>query len=221
MRKLVVSVIGAVALTASAFAMAGGPDNMGNPVKTSGFYAGADMGYSYSPNGFDKLNSTAKSDLNTLGIKQTKDGFVFGGHLGYNFNQYIAAEAGYLRLPRIGYKASSGAFGTSNDFVGHENNNALYLAAKASYPIYDKLSVFAKAGYAFIFSNTGASFQVNGVTYNTTGASETYYNPLVGGGLEYRVLPKLGVNASYTAIIHVKNEYPTTHLFMGGLNYYF
>lgn len=221
MKKIVVSVIGAVALATSAFAMAGGPDNMGAPVKTSGFYAGADMGYAYTPNGFNKISSTAKSDLKAVGVNQDKDGFTFGGHLGYNFNQYIAAEAGYLRLPKIGYEDKSGVLGTTHDFVGHENNNVLYLAAKASYPVYNKLSVFAKAGYAFIFSDSGASFQVNGTTYNTTGTSETYYNPMLGAGVEYKVMPKLGVNASYTAIIHVKNEYPTTHLFMGGLNYYF
>lgn len=215
MKKTVVSLIAATALTAGAVAFAGGPDVVPAP-SHSGFYAGADLGYAYSPDGIDK--ELTKADIAALS-DATKDnkGFAFGAHLGYQFNQYIALEGGYMRLPKVGYEQN-------HDFIGFDDTNVFYGAVKGSYPVIDNLSVFAKAGYAVVKTSLDEENTTTGVS--VTDASSTNYMPLVGAGVEYRVLPKLGVNVAYTALIRVGkasngNHFPTTHIGTVGLNYYF
>ena len=220
MNKIVITLVGAAALAGSVVALAGGVDQA-PAAKQGGFYMGADLGYANTPNGFRKISAAAKSDLNAAGISQENSGLTFGFHAGYDFNKYVALEGGYIRLPKVGYKDKNNLIG-KNDFVGHENNNVAYAAVKGMYPfLNDKLDVFAKVGYAAIFSNSGADFSVNGTTYQVSGTSETYYDPLVGAGVEYKVLPSVGINAQYTALIDAGKNYPTTHLVTAGLNYYF
>lgn len=210
MKNIFIGILGAAAIAGSTIAMAGGPDNMSTAVSApvapapsenfmsmlTGLYVGTDLGYAVSPNAYPTIS----------GISNVDDGFAFAFHAGYNFNQYIGAEAGYLRLPKLGYKIN----GT---FAGNDDNNVYSLMVKGSYPVMDKLNVFAKAGYSVITADAAGA-----TTADNTG---TFYNPVVAGGAEYRVLPNLGVNAQYMAIIQVDNQYPTTHLVTAGLNYYF
>ena len=177
MNKTITSVILATALTASTVAMAGGVDNQtaAPAASNSGLYVGGDLGYAYSPNGFTKISSAAKSALKTAGVSQDKGGFTFGFHAGYAFDKYVALEAGYMRLPKIGFEDKNTITGTKikDGFIGHENNNSIYLAVKGSYPVLSNLSVYAKAGYAATFSDSAASVVVSGTTYNVDG---TFYD---------------------------------------------
>ena len=84
-------------------------------------------------------------------------------------------------------------------------------------PLSPKFNLFAKAGYSIITSDlTG-----NTATYSVSGSRDVFYNSIVGAGAEYRVLPRLDLNAQYLAIIGVGNQYDTTNLITGGLNFYF
>ena len=213
MKNIFIGILTATALAGSTIAMAGGPDNMATPAPApaaaptsnfmsalNGLYVGTDLGYSVMPNEFATIP----------GISTEDDGFAYAFHAGYNFNQYIGVEGDYLRLPKVGYTAGG-------DFAGAENNNVYSLMVKGSYPILAKLNVFAKAGYAIITSDSTFS----GANFNISTPNNTYYNPIVAAGVEYRILPKLGVNVQYTAIIGINSQYPTVDLATAGLNYYF
>ena len=211
MKNIFTGILTAAALAGCTIAMAGGPDNMATPAPApaaaptsnfmstlNGLYVGTDLGYSVMPNEFTPASSL------------TDDGFAYAFHAGYNFDQYVGVEAGYLRLPKVGYSADG-------NFTGFDNNNVYSLMIKGSYPVLAKLNVFAKAGYAVITSDTTLSS--NG--YSISSANNAAYNPIVAGGVEYRVLPSLGVNVQYTAIIGINSQYPTVDLATAGLNYYF
>lgn len=210
MKNIFIGMLSATALAVSTIAMAGGPDNMATPAPaveaapaSSGFmsalngvYVGTDLGYAISPN--------AITPSSTPGL--TDDGFTFAFHAGYNFNQYIGLEAGYTRLPKVGVNSPMG-------FAGTDNNDVYSFVVKGSYPVLNKLNVFAKAGYALSDSDV----VVPG--FSTVG--QVYSNPTVAGGVEYRVMPHLGLNVQYTAIIGVNGEAVTSDLATAGLNYYF
>lgn len=211
MKNIFIGMLSATALAASTIAMAGGPDNMATPAPAvvapassnfmsvlNGVYLGTDLGYAITPNEFS-------SSLPGL----TDDGFTFAFHAGYNFNQYVAFEAGYTRLPKAGYNSPVG-------FAGTDNNDVYSFVVKGIYPVMNQLNVFAKAGYAL----SNSDLVVAGI--NTTNfVGKVYSNPTVAGGVEYRVMPHVGVNVQYTAIIGVNGEAATSDLATAGLNYYF
>ena len=212
MKNIFMGILSATALAASTIAMAGGPDNMATPAPAvapastnnfmsalNGLYVGTDLGYAITPNEF-----TSASNL-------TNDGFTFAFHAGYNFNQYLALEAGYTRLPKVGYNDTAG------NFIGTDNNDVYSFVVKGTYPVINKLNVFAKAGYALSNSDSVTAV-INGTT---SSAGQVYSNPTVSGGIEYRVMPHVGVNVQYTAIIGINGQAATSDLATAGLNYYF
>lgn len=220
MKNIFIAMVGTVTLIGSAIAMAGGPDDMSSPAAApasveatpspnalpDSLYIGTDLGYADTPGELASIPGTSK----------VNDGFAFAFHAGYKFNPYIGLEAGYMRLPKLGYNQAG-------SFLGNTNNNVYSLMVKGNYHPewgwwgWDRLDLFAKAGYAVITSDP----TVTEGGYTLSGSASTFYNPVVAAGLEYRVLPHLGVDAQYMAIIRVDHQYDTTHLVTAGLNYYF
>lgn len=134
MKKLVVSFVGAAALASVSIAMAGGMDNMAAPVQLSdndsGFIVSGNVGYS-------KVNYKA-ADLNVSSSKL--HGFAWNGNLGYQFNRFVAVEAGYTHFNNI------------HSVDGKLTTHGLDLLAKAILPINSQFDVFAKAGAMDVFT---------------------------------------------------------------------
>lgn len=211
MKKIVIGLMGASVLAASAVAMAGGPDNMAPaaPSYHTGFYAGADLGYGgYTGDVANVMKATTKG----LGLKSSFSGAVFGAHVGYDINQYFAAQLEYAYLPKI--KASTDGFSQVASY------NMAAIEGKVMYPVLDgKLIPFATAGYGVIFTST----KINHKTDKSF--SGHIFRPVLGAGVEYKVMPKLGVYAQYKAVIgtdvNAKKTYPTAQMGLVGVNYYF
>ena len=206
MKKIVIGLMAATALTASAVSMAGGPDNMNAPAtKDSGLYVGAGVGYGAYTGQYVKdaaLKTTFKKTHN----------FVFGAHVGYDINKYVAAQVEYLYLPHLAAKASADADLTAQAFA---------LEAKVMYPLMDgKVIPFADAGGALVIEGYAVAPKAS----HDTG--RTYmWRPVVGAGAEYKVMPNLGVTVEYKAIIgstsaNNRNDFSTTQMGLVGINYY-
>ncbi len=196
---------------ATTVAMAGGPDMSAaseaaaqQPVaNASGLYLGADLGYGAFNSGskVGEFNTFAKS----LGAKATDSGVVFGAHVGYDINRYVAAQVSYLYLPKINFSYDSSSVNVYN--------NMLAVEAKGMFPLMsDKLVPFATAGYAVIFTSPGDS---------NVDTKATNWEPVFGAGMEYKVTPHIGVNAQYKVVTNFNNKFSTVNMGLAGLNYYF
>lgn len=216
MKNTIIAMMGVTIFSGSVIAMAGGPDNMSPAVYApteeappatgftaflpNGFYLGTDLGY-----------EDTSGELSPMpGASKAINGFAFGFHAGYDFNRYVGIEADYFRLPRVGYNMAG-------SFLGNNNNNAYALLAKGILPVVDRFNLFVKAGYSIITADPTTTLP----GYTIAGSHSTFYDPIVGGGAEWRVVPHLGINAQYMAIIRADHQYPTNQLVTGGLNYYF
>ncbi|MCH9643584.1 MAG: outer membrane beta-barrel protein [Gammaproteobacteria bacterium] len=170
MKKLTVSIIAATALVATGVSFAGGPDHYRHsnnvasvaPTQRSGVYVNGGIGYG---------NITSKADSTV----DSKKGFVWNGALGYQFNPYIAVEAGYLALPTVKFNDNS-----------TEHSGVWNLLAKGMYPVMSNLDVFAKAGVGV----TRDSYTADGTTTSDTNHRIV---PIVGGGADYYVTNNVAI----------------------------
>lgn len=169
MKKVVLGFVSAAALASVSLAMAGGMTSMAASDQSSvnnasGVFISGNLGYA-------KQNAKVVSPLTAKDLR----GFAWNANAGYQFNQYLALEAGYTRFSDV--KAAVG----SNKF-----DAKLYgvdVLAKAIYPINDQFNVFAKAGAMDMFQKTSA----DGVT--TVNRS--------------RIVPEFGVGTSYNVTSNV------------------
>lgn len=117
---------------------------------TPGFYVGGDVGYSRleTPEGYAFLPSGANATT-------TKDRGGVGGMLvsGYNINQYIGVQVGYLRTANSEYKASQNGQDASLKYEG----NFFKLSGTFNLPLKYNFEVFAELGIAYMLQR---------VTYN-------------------------------------------------------
>ncbi|MDG5498446.1 porin family protein [Marinobacter sp. BGYM27] len=126
----------------------------------SGFYVGGSYGGYKSHGGeFDDKND------------------LFGGQVGYQFNEYFALEADYLDF---------GEFGEDDEVNG--DLKGLGLAVRGRLPITDSFGVYAKAG-AFASALDVDAFDED----------ETYdeVSPFVGAGVDFRISEMLSAYAEY------------------------
>ncbi len=122
-------------------------DNSLDYNKMSGFYLGANAGYSW---------------LNAAG---QHSGFAGNPYLGYQFNPYIALESGYLH------------FADSTDgFQKNSNNYAVYAALKAILPIGQRVSLYSKLGAAMVSSTAHGTIPSYSPGYLTPSFGETSYS---------------------------------------------
>src|SRR5689334_8411633 len=94
MNKIFSLLSGAAILAASTVGLAGGPDN--TPVSfnennaAAGFYVEGDVGYG-------RYNGPKADEQESLSLSS----FVWAANLGYQFNSYVALEAGFMQLPTL------------------------------------------------------------------------------------------------------------------------
>jgi len=200
MRKLAVA--GFLALSSSV-AFAAAPsllDSTSGPIFPA-FYIGAQLGYG----AMNYSKSQVKKDFSKNGITITSVGSItdsgFAGRIlfGYGFNKYIAAEAGYLWLPKVKIKKLTDGTTTANESF---SENAADLVIKGTLPFDNGFGIFAKAGAGFVHRDS-AKFTSGGVTAKAYSSSN-------------KTVPVLGAGAQYYWTNNFYNDISYTHYFKSG-----
>ncbi len=193
-----------------------------------GIYFGGQLGFGRlsGDSGFEAANNTQvdiyKSNKNTNYSFKNKQGGLAGRiYAGYQFNPYMALEAGYSDLGNNSYTSSADGIHSIPTLQGSGlvlnpkqqfgiSAKTIDIAAKGILPlsfVSDSLSnasLFAKAGVAYEMYNISGNLSADNlkphtVNYNFVGKHHKFL-PEFGGGLEYRFDNGLGLDLSYTRV---------------------
>ena len=124
----------------------------------NGVYLGFDVGRLWADWSVDSVDHANFSE---------NHGFSFDLDMGYQWNQYLAGEVGYIYIPD--------AFDVSS--------YALYTAGKAMVDLPYRMDLFAKFGFAY-----------HHVSYN---GDASYVNPLFAVGLGYNYIKNISFDLQY------------------------
>jgi len=211
MNKLITGLLTVTAVAASTFAMADElplAQNADNSViKSSGFYINTNTGYGKSDADISKMTNDSYSDIK-------KKSFAWSANIGYQFNPYVAAEIGYLDLPKVKGTSESVLF---NDVKF--STDAYVLAAKAIYPINASFDVFGKAGIAYQSQKISVTSDSGYITTATN--SHHHVTPLFALGAEYNVNQSWAIGLQGVTTVKGGDQYPASYTALAGLTYKF
>lgn len=155
MKKLIVALIASAAAMSAAQAQQTAPRA----------YVGA--GVASADHEFDRAGAT---NVDTAGYKAS--GKIFGG---YDFNQTWGVEAGYTDFRKSDVNYSIGGANVRGETKGHST----YLAAKATLPVNEQVSLYGKLGVARNKSELNTINAVENISRSKTeayGAVGAQYN---------------------------------------------
>lgn len=172
----------ALAVLASSFAIA----------DDSGWYAGANVGQSSAKIDDARISSgLSANNLTMTGITDDdrSTGYkIFGG---YQYNKYLAVEAGYFDLGNFGFNATTVPTGTLS---GKIKLKGLNMDLVGTLPITERFSVLGRIGVNYADAND--SFVGTGaVNVLNSNPSKRDTNLKVGLGLQYAFTPALAMRA--------------------------
>ena len=225
----------------SAAAQAGGPGMMAPPapVDYSGMYIEGDAGWAQA-NWADfwagALNSAPALSTSSSRIQgdvvggHGESGFTWGGDLGYQFNRYFSAEAGWYRLATVSGNHSRTAI-IGNEEVGLLDGLRVYswfvyFAGKVAIPVADDVDIFGKAGVAWRklnYSGAGTSLAVLTAVFHDT----HYSKPFFAFGAQWFFDQNWSANIQYIAVpgyyrvAELAMQAPKANLVVGGIGYKF
>lgn len=200
--KMIISAIaGATALGLSSMALAHGGSYMSAPMPAassteSAFYLGASGGY-YDSNWGDLI----ATNVHQAGfLNSSNDGeFAFRLFGGYKFNQFLAAELGWLY--GLEQNVSGTTFASPSAPVnGKIDSYAIDLSGKLMAPLADSFGLYAKLGIGYLRtqgSGAGASLRTDN------------FNVTYGAGAFFEVMPNLVAELSwqrFTGNSHVNSS---------------
>lgn len=189
-KKLISSAIAVAALGLSSIALANGGGYGAAPVAAApapapmvandqSFYLG--IGAGYADTHWDNMvNGTTVS-----GLSVKDNGFagrVFGG---YNFNRFLAIEAGWTYLPKAKYQVAGVTTNTLKNY-------AVDLDGKVTAPLVEGFGVYGKLGVGYLHTKGTLS-----TTFGNTN-SISHVGPVVGAGVSYHVTPNLVGDLGWT-----------------------
>ncbi len=136
-------------------------------------------------------------------------GLAGRGFIGYLFNPYFAAEAGYTYFSDMNTHATGvvGPFTVSES--GKVITQAVDLMGKGILPISCGFSLYGKAGAAYLISKPSVSATVSGFGMSSSDSgSQTHSKvyPAFGAGLSYDITPNVVTDVSYNRIQKVGNS---------------
>lgn len=165
-RVLLKSALIAAATLSSAAAMA----------QTSGFYGGGAVGQAISQDACSGV---------TVGCEDSSVGWkIFGG---YQFNENIGAELGYVEFGKSTYATTSAGI----PVTGSQKPKAFELVGVGTLPLGNNVSVYGKLGVAMWEVDVSAPAAA-GVAANTDGTDLTY-----GLGLKYDFTKNIGARLEW------------------------
>jgi OOP family OmpA-OmpF porin len=167
--------------------------------KSMGPYGGVELGYSKVDN---DTQSTANSLVNEVGgaVTVSQDTSVAVGRLfgGYNINEYVALELGYIRTGDVSQRAS-GVAGNSVPYTA----SADVSVSGVDYSVLLRPSI--ASGWNGLFGRIGGHYLEASADYSVTAigsASGNISNKgsgfLVGLGYETSIANNVGFRAGYT-----------------------
>lgn len=141
-----------------------------------GAYIGADIGH--ATQNFSQQDKPS----------QNKGATAYQLNAGYNFNNYIGAEAGYVHFakPNFGKETAPANAASSR----------LYLAAVGTLPLNDTFSVFAKLGMARGRQTVNVDTELM-PEYKDGTAKTTRYSRLIGVGASLKIADNVALVAQY------------------------
>ena len=164
---------------------------------TGNWYVGAGIGQARA-NSPDStftgvLTGTPVTSVATSGSSNSTEGKLF---LGYQFNQYVAAEAGYFRLGDFSFNSTTTPPGTLSSSL--KNRNGINLDVVGTAPIVaDKFLLLARFGIqssktSDLFAGTGAAAGLANPSPSKNQVSYKY-----GVGAEFDFTKNIGVRGEW------------------------
>lgn len=222
MKKVVVNIVSAAALTlgmaAATNGMAATSQNFSNQTSSNGagIFVSGNLGYGTIGNSASDYNTTGQPAATSF----NHDGLAWAANAGYQFNKYLAVEAGYISFGQSKantYNTSSQAVKATDTFGGFD------AAVKGILPINNQFDVFAKAGAVDMHDDldvTGA-----GTTTKATGHS---WAPLLGIGTSYNINKNVALTAQDDYAFKTTYKYqgqntrmPSGNAILAGVSYKF
>lgn len=182
MKKTLLTAAVAAASFVGLTAFAGGGAVM--PAQHNTFaYAEINTGFANKHLGQGPLFKLLSLDDNE-NLSRTNSVWTVGGDLGYQFINNLAIELGgnWMQSARVSGSLLPGL----KDRTRQLNSWVAYLAGKMSVPVYDHLSVFAKAGLGYQ-RESGSLFDVTKGLDNTISFQNSAWVPVFAVGANYDV----------------------------------
>jgi OOP family OmpA-OmpF porin len=178
---------------------------------TNSFFANNDSGFVGGLQGGYGQTNWKTSDFDPFSdfISVSDDGFAGRIYVGYDFNKYLGLQTGYTYLPDTDFTINVSNISETET----ANTYALDLVLKASLPVTDQFSVFAKGGVSYLKASSDEANESNtGLAY--------------GAGVAYQITPNVGVDASWTRYSGKgsagdDNYLPDADAFLFGVSYKF
>ena len=176
----------------------------------TGFYVGAQAGYSWGDNnnGFGIANSNVAFIGGTpfvvsgLNNGDSSDGFLIGGHVGYNaqFGQFVVGVEGDLEWSDLGGSDSTFALTNVNTRQTVLINSGLGLDWQGSIRArlgwaFDRTMIYATGGFAFAGVNDSNNFNIVNPLF--TNGDDTVSGWTLGAGVEYAFTNNLTTRIEY------------------------
>lgn len=206
-----------------------------------GFYLGGQLGY-----GSVHQSDISRSDMNNLiGSAVGNNNFTvnsfnnsgkdtgLAGRLfaGYQFDTNWAGEMGWSKFSTMNTKASATGIDNNNGNAinasakGSIKTDAVDLVAKGIYPLQNNVSIYGKAGAAYVMSRAHASASVSepiGTVSGSGSKTEHKIYPTFGVGASYDFTSNVAADLSYNRIQKVgsSSNIGSTDLVSVGLTYY-
>ncbi|MES2997787.1 MAG: outer membrane beta-barrel protein [Pseudomonadota bacterium] len=141
---------------------------------------------------------------------------VFTGRIagGYQFNQNLATEIGYMRFSDVKFSGIAGIPGQDVSL----SEKAIDFVAKLMLPLSNNFDIYGKLGLAYLKANGSAL--VNGKSYL---AYSDGWDPALGLGLSYDITPNLVVDLAWARLQSAGGSHaiPSADFYSLGLAYYF
>jgi len=178
---------------------------------SQGAYVGGQLGWG------DVHQKVSSSVLTGTTVHTNKDtglaGRVFGG---YKLNDNFAGELGVSKFSDAKIKASANGYTTQ----GTLKTTAVDLVAKGIYPIANNVSVYGKAGVAYVAERGDAKLTRSGRVISAYSVDANKLLPTFGTGVSYDFNPNLAADLSYNRIQKTGNTHiNSTDLVSVGLIY--
>jgi OOP family OmpA-OmpF porin len=156
----------------------------------SGWYIGGSAGQSRAKIDDPGItDSLLAAGITTTMIKDNDRRFGYKFYGGYEFNKYIALEAGYFDLGRFGFTANTVPGG---GLTGESKINGANLDAVVMLPFTRKFSAFGRVGYNYAYAkDTFVGYAP--VIVQDPDRMQHSGNYKFGGGLQFLFTPSVGM----------------------------
>ena len=176
-----------------------------------GAYVGGQLGWG-------KVHQASSTIAHATSSNTGLAGRIFAG---YEIDPIWAAELGWTKFSTVDLKQT----GLGYNVRGHLKTDAVDLVGKASFPVANKVSIYGKAGAAYVYERGSANATLTRgssvVKFHDSDKAHKVY-PTLGAGVSYEFSPSVSSDVSYNRIqkIGSSSKIGSTDLVSMGLTYH-